>query len=645
MTTTSRRAAGPAGPVDATASPRAVWRTLPADAVTIEGGIWAKRQAVNREAALPHGFRMLEQAGNFENLRISAGRSRAAYRGPVFMDSDVYKWLEAASFELARQPSAELEALIEQAIDVVEPAQQADGYLNSYYTVAEPGRRWIDFGHGHELYCAGHLFQAAVAHHRATGRERLLGIARRFADHIDATFGPGKRQATPGHPEIEMALVELYRETGERRYLDLAGFLLDQRGHGWLGPSLRYGASAYFQDRVPIREASELEGHAVRALYLTAGVADVYLETGDRALLDALERQWHDLVARKLYITGGVGSRHLAEAFGQPYELPNELAYCETCAAIASIMWCWRMLLATGQSRFADLAERTLYNAVLSGVSLDGQLYFYVNPLADNGEPEHLHRGGPSRKPWHTVACCPPNVMRLFASLGHYLATCDEGGLQLHQYGAARIAADLGASGSAALRMASEYPWDGRVRIVVEEGGSGAWTLSLRVPAWADGASARLNGEPVDATPDAGGYLRIARTWQRGDAVELELPMPPRLTEAHPWIESTRGCAAIERGPLVYCLEQADQQAPVYDLEIDRSAPLRASWRPDLLDGVSVVRGSGFRIDRSAWAGVLYRPLRGEAASPKQPVELTAVPVYAWANRGPGAMKVWLPLG
>jgi DUF1680 family protein len=472
-----------------------------------------------------------------------------------------------------------------------------------------------------------------------------LNVARRFADHIDATFGPGKRQATPGHPEIETALVELYRETGERRYLDLAGFLLDNRGYGWLGPSHRYNASSYFQDRVPIRESSEVEGHAVRALYLTAGVADVYLETGEQALLDALQRQYTDMVSRKLYITGGVGSRHLAEAFGKPYELPNELAYCETCAAIASIMWCWRMLLITGEARFADLAERTLYNAVLSGVSLDGELYFYVNPLADNGEPENLHRGGPSRKPWHNVACCPPNVMRLVASLGHYAATRDEGGLQIHQYGAARIAADLGAGGSVVLRIESDYPWDGRVRIVVEEGGSGPWTLSLRLPSWSETTRIGLPGEPIQPAPVENGYARIARTWKSGDVVELDLSMAPRLTEGHPWIESTRGSVAIERGPLVFCLEQIDQQAPVYDLEIDPSAPLTASWEQDLLDGVTVVRGSGFKIDRSAWEGLLYRPFTAGAASPKQPVELTAVPVYAWANRGPGAMKIWIPLG
>jgi DUF1680 family protein len=449
--------------------------------------------------------------------------------------------------------------------------------------------------------------------------------------------------ATPGHPEIEAALVELYRETGERRYLALAGFLLDNRGHGWLGPSRRYGASSYFQDRVPVRESSEVEGHAVRALYLTAGVADVYLETGERTLLNAVERQWQDMVTRKLYITGGVGSRHLAEAFGKPYELPNDLAYCETCAAIASIMWCWRMLLITGEARFADLAERTLYNAVLSGVSLDGQLYFYVNPLADNGEAEHLHRGGPSRKPWHNVACCPPNVMRLVASLGHYAATRNEDGLQIHQYGAASIKADLPGVGSVALRIESDYPWDGRVRIVVEAGGSGPWTLSLRIPGWCEDAVMHVNGADVDDASGADGYLSIERSWAGGDVLELELPLTPRLTEAHPWVESTRGCLAIERGPLVYCLEQPDQQAPVYDLEINPAAPLSAEWRADLLDGVSVVRGSGFAIDRTAWEGSLYRRYQPGESTAKRPVDLTAVPVYAWANRSPNAMKIWIP--
>ncbi len=632
-----------ASPTDTTRSLAATWRTLEGNAVTIDGGLWARRQATNRDRALPHGYRMLETAGNFENLRIAGGRSAGRYQGPVFMDSDVYKWIEAAAYEHARVPSDWLLSHMGEAIDIVGAAQGADGYLNSHYTVAEPERRWTDFAQGHELYCAGHLCEAAVAHHRATGDGRLLAIARRFADYLDGRFGPGKLPGTPGHPEIEMGLVELYRETGERRYLDLARFFLDQRGHGWLGPG-RYNSAAYYQDRVPVRETSEVEGHAVRSLYLTTGVADVYLETGEAALLQALERQWADLVSHKLYVTGGVGSRHLGEAFGQPYELPNELAYDETCAAIASILWSWRMLLATGQGRFADLIDRTLHNAVLAGVSLDGERYFYVNPLASNGQPEHLGRGGCRRKEWHLVACCPPNVMRLLASLGHYVATRDASGLQVHQYAPARISTSLPSGEPVRLRMDTRYPWDGAVRLTVEAGPAAPWTLALRVPAWCSRPAVRVNGDALSAAPAADGYARLARRWRDGDVVELDLSMEAALIEAHPAIESTRGAVAIERGPLVYCVEQADQgDVPVAELELDPTAALAARPEPALLEGVVAIRAAGYQVDAASWRGRLYRAVGSGPAPARRRVELTAIPYYAWANRAAGAMRVWIP--
>lgn len=636
----ARQTAAP-GPVDTTWSPWAALTPLGSTAVTLDGGLWARRQAVNRGSALPHGLRMLETAGNLENLRIAAGRSTGRYRGPVFMDSDVYKWLEAAAYEIARAPSDALGAAMEPIIDLIGAAQGDDGYVNSHYQVAEPDRRWTDFAHGHELYCAGHLFQAAVAHRRATGDDRLLRVATRFADHIVTVFGPGRRVAIPGHPEIEMGLVELHRETRDPRYLDAARFFVDARGRGLLGPG-RYNSAAYYQDRVPVREAAEIEGHAVRASYLAAGAADLYLETGEPALLESLTRQWLDLVERKLYITGGAGSRHLAEAFGQPYELPNDLAYAETCAAIGALMWSWRMLLATGQARFADLIETALHNAVLGGVSLDGHGYFYVNPLASNGAPEHLSRGGCRRREWHQVACCPPNVMRLFASLGHYFATRNAAGVQIHQFGPARIATELAPGRAIALRMETAYPWDGRIRCSIEDGSGARWTLGLRIPGWCAGVTARVNGTEVDAAPDAMGYVRLERSWTRGDAVELDLRLTERLVDAHPWIESTRGCVAIERGPLVYCLEQADHPGlRVPDLEIDVATPLASRWEGDRLDGVVVVRASGYEVETASWRGHLYRPVG--PPPPRRRVELTAIPYFAWANREPGAMRVWLP--
>ena len=631
-----------AGPVDTRRSPHARLRTLPLGSVALAEGLWAGRQATNRAVSLPHGHRMLEQAGNLHDLRLAAGLAQGSYRGPVYMDSDLYKWLEAAAYELANGPDADLERLTGDVIALLARAQLPDGYLNSHYQVLKPDQRWTNLRDDHELYCAGHLIQAAVAHHRAAGQTTLLDVARRFADNIDSVFGPGKRPGTPGHPEIEMALVELYRDTQDRRYLDLAAFFLDQRGHGILGAG-RFGA-AYYQDHVPVRLARTMAGHAVRQLYLTAGVTDLYLETGEPALLDALLGQWHDMTAHQLYVTGGLGARHEGEAFGEPYELPNDRAYCETCAAIASVMWNWRLLLATGQGRFADLMERTLYNAFLSGVSLDGRRYFYVNPLLSQGSLPITGRGGHERAEWHACACCPPNVMRLLASLSHYFATADSSGLQVHHYAPAAIRAELGPGRRVALGLETAYPWQGSVRLAVQEADASSWSLSLRLPAWCERPALRLNGQPVEPALDLG-YALLERRWRPGDVVELDLPMDARLVEAHPRIDSTRGCLAIERGPVVYCLEGCDQEdgVNVLDLEIDPTGPLTATWRPDLLGGLVTVEAAGYAVDPSPWEGRLYRPLASGERSSRRPVRLTAIPYYAWANRVPGAMRVWIP--
>lgn len=617
-------------------SPKARQRALPLGAVSLAPGFWAQRQEVNRQVSLRQGFRHLERAGNLNNLRLAAGGGEGEYRRPVFMDSDVYKWIEAAAYDLANHPDPEVERMVEEAIDLLVAAQQPDGYLNSYYQVVEPDRRWTDLDHGHELYCAGHLTEAAVALHRATGNERLLAVVRRFADYIGSVFGPGKREAAPGHPEIELALVELYRETGARPYLDLAGFFIDQRGHNRMGRDGRYFGPEYFQDRVPVREAAVVEGHAVRQLYLAAGVTDVYLETGEQELMAALKRLWHDMTARKMHITAGFGARFAGESFGLPYELPADRCYCETCAAIAAMMWNWRLLLATGEARYADLLERSLYNGFLSGVSLDGLRYFYVNPLQS--------RGGIERPEWYSCACCPPNVMRQIALVGHYLATTAEAGLQLHQYMPAALEAEVPGAGNVALRLETGYPWDGHVQVTIAEAGGAEWELALRIPPWAEGARLAVNGgNAAEVAP--GGYARLRRTWRAGDVVDLHLPLAPRLTEPHPRVDAIRDSLCIERGPLVYCLEEADQEPglDLLDVRLDPGATLQAVWREGLLGGVMAVEAAGEVAELSEWEGHLYRPVGAARAGAKRGATLTAVPYYAWANRGPGSMRVWIP--
>lgn len=609
-------------------SPHAHWQLLPMGSVQLLDGFWKTKQSVVRQASLEHAYRMLEDAGNFHNLRVAAGQEQGSYIGRNFIDSDIYKWLEAVGYQLSKVPSARLQEHADYAIRLVEAAQQPDGYLNSYYQVAEPGNRWTDMDHGHELYCAGHLFQAAVAYHRATGDARLLNVSTRFADHIDSVFGPTKRLATCGHPEVETALVELYRETQEKRYLALAQFFIDERGKGkmrglgWSGPE-------YHQDRVPVRQADVIEGHAVRALYLLSGVTDLYLETGEQALYDSMLRQWQDLMQHKWHITGGVGARYEGESFGAAYELPNEQCYCETCAAIASVMWQWRMALATGEARFADILEQTLYNGVLSGFALDGTHFFYMNPL--------LSRGGYARQGWYEVACCPPNMMRTFSSVEQFIATTDEAGIQLHFYHSATVQTPR-----AALQIQTQYPWQGHIKITLTETDGAPLTLSLRVPGWATEATVTAKGQTVKATP--GSYIHLDHVWQPGDSIEMVLDMSPQLIESHPLIDYNRQSVALRRGPFIYCLEQCDQvaDADIMAVQLDEKSALRAEWEAGLLGGIMTIYAQGYALDTDSWSGQLYRPL-SEAELPRHPIQLKAVPYYSWGNREAGAMRVWIP--
>ena len=613
-----------------TASARVRLRPIDSRGVTISNGLLAERQRVNREVTLLRGAEELERVGTLDNLRIAAGRASGERHGMVFSDSDVYKWLEAAGWELGRQPSAELEARVRETIDLVAAAQEPDGYLNSWCQVVDPDWRWTDLEMGHELYCAGHLIQAGVAHARATGGASLLAVARRFADLIDDVFRSGPEKGTDGHPEIEVALVELFRHTGERRYLELADTLTARRGRGLFAGG-RFDP-AYYQDVEPVREAHSIVGHAVRALYLAAGVTDIYAEKGDPALLESMLGQWDDLTSSKTYLTGGVGSRHYGEAIGDPYELPPDRAYCETCAAIASIMWNWRMLLVTGESRFADLFERTLYNGFLSGLSLDGELFFYSNPLQSrNGERRHR---------WNPVACCPPNIMRLLASLHHYLATVSERGIQLHQYASSTVSTVVPAAGPVELAVETSYPWSGTVGVEVVSSVDAEWTLSLRVPAWARAAT--VDGELVAS----GDYATLTRRWRAGDRVVMEIDVSPRLTAPNPRIDAVRGCVALERGPVVYCVEQHDLRSgmELADVAVDPTADPVDSGPVEQLGGLPGVALVGVVRDLDGWRRSEYCDLRAvPAAAPAATTQLLAVPYFAWANRNEGGMRVWIP--
>jgi len=620
--------------VDLARSPHALVRPVPVSAVALEG-FFGARLKNNLEVSLFGQWEELERTGRLDNFRRAAGLFAGPHQGRVFNDSDLYKWLEAASFALARGPNPALERLVAEGMALVEGAQEPDGYLDTYYGLERRGERFTNLRDNHELYCAGHLFQAAVAHHRATGSGRLLLVATRLADLICAEFGPpgsGLRHAIDGHEEVEMALVELYRETRERRYLQQASYFVESRGHGLLAGGA-YDRS-YFQDEAPFRALERLSGHAVRALYYACGVTDLYLETGEAALLGTLERLFTHLMARQIYVTGGVGARHDGEAFGEDYELPNGRAYTETCAAIGSAMWCHRMLAATGEARYADQLEWTLLNAVLPGGSLDGRSYLYVNPLEDDGR----HR----RQAWYPCACCPPNLARTLAALPGYFYGTQGDDLLVHLYGAGRATFDhLGRELSIVQRTA--YPWDGAVELEVQ--GEGEFAVRLRVPRWAGEASLSVNGASSEVPLRPGSYASVRRRWRPGDRLELTLPMPVRFLEAHPYVPEDAGRVALARGPVLYCAEAADH--PGVDLRtlfVAPERPLEAAFGADLFGGLTVLRGTAVaRPLDEGWRDRLYRPVaRGLASGPAREVAFAAVPYLAWGHREPGAMRVWL---
>ncbi|MDA0765319.1 MAG: glycoside hydrolase family 127 protein [Verrucomicrobia bacterium] len=651
-------------------SPASAWITpthglteVTHEQVAMEGGFWGPRLKTQHQVTIPHALDELDKDGHITNFDKAAGTFDGELRGHHAFDSDLYKALEGALLSLQHFEDPALRKRVDDILDRILAAQQEDGYLVTYFIVKEPDQKWRNLRLRHELYNAGHYFEMAVAHHQLTGETKVLDSARRFADHIDRTFGPDKRYDVPGHEEIELALVKLYRETGEKRYLQLSRFFLDERGHahgserkpfdpatvvppvvppGKLDDeqrrqirlariSMRNGR---MQDHLPLTEQRDAKGHAVRAGYVYSAMADMARFSDAPDYAAAAEALSKDVMTSKLYVTGGIGTAEFGdEGFGVPYKLPNQSAYCESCAAIANVLWQHRMTLLTAQAKYADVMELTLYNAMLSTMSLAGDAFFYQNPLAS--------KSGGHRSSWIGLSCCPTNIARIFPQIGGlaYAQTKDEVFVNLYLQGTSNI--PMTDSDPVVLRTQTDYPLSGKVRIEVTPGSQPAFALNLRIPGWATGkpvpsdlyrfenaatppVTLTLNGKSTEASPAADGYVHLKRTWKAGDVLELELPMPVRRVLAHKLVEEDAGKVALMRGPLVYCLEGVDNpDLDLFQISLPPKGALTTDFKPNLLGGVNVIRATG-------------------TDGKNTPLKLTAIPYYAWCNREKGPMTVWI---
>jgi len=620
-------------------SPHAKLRNVPVHAVTITGGFWGPRREINATKSIPTMHDLLEANGRMNNFRRLVGKSDAAQSGPVFSDSDVYKWTEAVGFVLQSGDRPELRKTTDKIIDEVIAVQEPNGYLNTYYQDDRKSLRMTPQTQstGHELYNIGHMLQGAIAYYRATGDRRLLDASIRFVkDFLIPNYGPApKKPIVSGHPEIEMGLIELYRITGDKRLLDLAGYVLqgDKRAEF---PERR---TIYMFSGTPFTARTKMQGHAVRAMYACCGATDYYMETGDQAYWQTLNTLWNDMTSTKMYVTGGVGSRSDGEAFGDAYELPNFRAYGESCAAIGNMMWNWRMLAVTGDAKFTDVIERALYNGINSGMSLDGTLYCYRNPLAFDPTT-----GDKIRNPWYDVTCCPPNLERTFGSLPGYFYSTSADGIYVHLYDNSEMNWHLENGTNLKIVQNTNYPWDGNVEITVTPANTSKFTFYVRIPGWADHAQVAVNGRGVSgATP--GAYLPIRRQWTPGDVIQLKAEVLPQVIEANARVADDSGRVAIQRGPLIYCLEEIDQPDGVLlsdvalNLGRDAAAQFQPEFRADLLGGMIVLHHTGVLYERAAAEKMLYSQYKKTTNTKKIP--LTFIPYYAWSNRQATSMQVW----
>ncbi len=648
--------------VDTSKSPHVQFRPIGLESARWTTGFWAVRYDLNRRTTIPTMKRVMELPTNsatFHNLRVAGGERSGKFFGNDWGDGDCYKWIEAAASTFAQTRDPELDRQMDEVIAVVAKAQAPDGYISTQ-TQLTGKKRWTNLNH-HELYNMGHLLTAACIHHRATGKTTFLDVARRLADYLLTVFEPRPKELAHFcfNPSNIMGVAELYRTTGDRRYLRLAQIFVAMRGS-------QPGGSDQNQAKVPLLQEKEAVGHAVTGAYLWCGAADVCAETGEPALLEALKCLWDDVTTRKMYITGGTAALHrgvahrvrlnrgpidaVHEAFGAPYQLPNRTAYNETCASIALAMWSWRMLALTGDAKYADAMERVFYNSMLSGIGVEGQDYFYTNPLRRAGKDVPLLNND-SAKRWPNTTpespvhcfCCPPNIARTVAQLHTYAYSVSENVAWIHLYGSSTLETRLSDGVPLRLSQTTDYPWNGKITIALLQTPEREVSLRLRIPGWADRATIAVNGQPAAVEPRAGSYCDLRRRWMPGDTVVLELPMSVALMESHPLVEENRNHIAVMRGPLVYCLEAVDLPSgtSIDDVRVPRGAQWKTHHQPDMLRGVTVLETQAKLLPSAAARPSLYQ----QAADGKtEAIDLRMIPYYAWCNRGACEMIVWLPL-
>lgn len=622
--------------------------------VKINDSFWQPRLETNRKVTIPYDFAKCEDTNRIKNFEIAAGLKEGEFVGIRFNDSDVFKIMEGAAYSLANHPDPELEEYLDDLITKVAGAQEDDGYLYTTRTInpEKPARssgeeRWSFLDQSHELYNVGHMYEAAVAHYLATGKKTFLNVAIKNADLIADTFGPDKQFGMPGHQEIEIGLVKLFRVTGEKKYLNLAKYFLDVRGQKNNNAKFPQSQNMYLQSHIPVVEQDEAVGHSVRATYMYSGMADVAAIVGDEDYISAIDKIWENVVYKKIYVTGGIGARHSGESFGDNYELPNESAYNETCAAIANCMWNHRMFLLKGDAKYYDVLERTLYNGFLAGISMEGDKFFYPNPLACNAKYA-FNQGALTRKPWFDCSCCPSNIVRFLPSLPGYIYAVQDNDLFINLFISNEAEIKIGEFDTRIVQT-SNYPWNGKIKIEVIPKITSEFNIKLRIPGWSVNQpipgdlytylvksnkkiSVRLNGKEVKLDIKDG-YLTINKKWKKGDEIILNLPMEIRMVESHKKVVSNKNRLAIERGPIVYCVEGIDNKEEVFNLLLPEFAPITTQWKPDLLGGIIIIKADvpSFVVKES-----------GEEVK-TQSHKLVAIPYYAWSHRGIGEMAVWLP--